>query len=205
MATRKKGAMTAHPKIDPLTGELHGFGYMTDHFGSNTMTYHVIDKSGKTFCCSGQTFLRPAPYAGMVHDFVITRDYVLFPIFPLTCDMSRIAKFGFPFAFDSAAGAFIGVLKRGAPVSEIRWLEAPVCYVYHYLNAWNEGDRVTFDSIDFPMVRPHNKPRISKVADKWIVCGREPNFPTVEGNLPAHADAQGKLHTLERRREYGRD
>ena len=43
-----KGAMTAHPKIDPLTDELHGFGYMTDHFGSNTMTYHVIDKSGKT-------------------------------------------------------------------------------------------------------------------------------------------------------------
>ena len=163
-----KGAMTAHPKIDPLTGELHGFGYMTDHFGSNTMTYHVIDKSGRTL----RSDVFEAPYAGMVHDFVITRDYVLFPIFPLTCDMSRIAKFGFPFAFDSSAGAFIGVLERGAPVSEIRWLEAPVCYVYHYLNAWNDGGRVTFDSIDFPMA---------------------PNFPTADGSLPAHADAQGKL------------
>ena len=163
-----KGAMTAHPKIDPATGELHGFGYMTDHFGSNTMTYHVIDRNGQML----RSDVFEAPYAAMVHDFMITRDYVIFPLFPLTCDLDRVAQFGFPFAFDRSAGAYIGVLKRGAPVSSIRWLEAPVCYVFHYLNAWNEGSKVTFDSVDFPVA---------------------PNFPNADGTIPAHADAQGKL------------
>ena len=162
------GAMTAHPKIDPETGELHGFGYMTDHFGSKTMTYHVIDRSGRTL----RSDVFEAPYAAMIHDFVMTRDYVLFPIFPLTCDMSRIATIGFPFAFDRSVGAYIGVLKRDAPVSQIRWLAAPVCFVFHYLNAWNDGPKVTFDAIDFPVA---------------------PNFPSADGSNPAHADAQGKL------------
>jgi len=163
-----KGAMTAHPKLDPETGELHGFGYMSDHFGSNTMTYHVIDRTGRTL--RSDTF--EAPYAAMVHDFIITRDYILFPIFPLTCDLSRIEKFGFPFAFDASAGAFIGVLARGASVSTIKWIEAPVRYVFHYLNAWNEGTNITFDAIDFPVA---------------------PNFPNVDGSIPAYDDAQGKL------------
>ncbi|MGB1334694.1 MAG: carotenoid oxygenase family protein, partial [Luminiphilus sp.] len=161
-------AMTAHPKIDPLTGDLHGFGYMSGAIGSKTMTYHVVGADGVVK--RSERF--EAPYAAMVHDFMITRDYVIFPLFPLTCDLDRIAQFGFPFAFDRGAGAYIGVLKRGAPASTIRWLEAPVCYVFHYLNAWNEGSKVTFDSVDFPVA---------------------PNFPNADGSIPAHADAQGKL------------
>jgi carotenoid cleavage dioxygenase len=66
----------------------------------------------------------------MVHDFAVTRDYVLFPLFPLTFDFKRMEKLGSPFAFEPQAGAMIGVLKRGAPISEIQWIEAPVCFVF---------------------------------------------------------------------------
>ncbi|MEL0137020.1 MAG: carotenoid oxygenase family protein [Halieaceae bacterium] len=162
------GPMTAHPKIDPLTGELHGFGYMSDAMGSPAMTYHVVDAQGRVK--RSDTFT--APYAAMVHDFAVTRDYVLFPIFPLTFDLARMADLGSPFAFESSAGAFIGVLERDAPVSQIRWIEAPVCFVFHYLNAWNEGGLITFDAIDFPVA---------------------PNFPDINGQLPRFEDAQGKL------------
>lgn len=162
------GAMTAHPKIDPLTGELHGFGYMSNAIGSPAMTYHVVDAQG----CVKRSDTFTAPYAAMVHDFAVTRDYVLFPVFPLTFDLNRLAQLGSPFAFESGAGAFIGVLGRGAPVSEIRWIEAPVCFVFHYLNAWNEGSLITFDAIDFPVA---------------------PNFPDINGQLPGFDAAQGKL------------
>jgi carotenoid cleavage dioxygenase-like enzyme len=162
------GPMTAHPKIDPLTGELHGFGYMSDAMGSRAMTYHVVDAQGRVK--RSDTFT--APFAAMVHDFAVTRDYVLFPLFPLTFDLNRLAQLGSPFAFEPGAGAFIGVLEREAPVSEIRWIEAPVCFVFHYLNAWNEGSVITFDAIDFPVA---------------------PNFPKVTGQLPGFDEAQGKL------------
>ncbi len=162
------GAMTAHPKIDPLTGELHGFGYMTGYAGSPTMTYHVLDKAGALI--RSDEF--EAPYPAMVHDFVITQDYVLFPIFPLTFDLARAAKIGSPFAFDAAQGTHIGVLKRGAPVADIRWIEGPLCFVFHYLNAWNDGEHITVDTIEFAVA---------------------PNFPLVDGTLPSYADAQGKL------------
>jgi carotenoid cleavage dioxygenase len=141
---------------------------MSGAIGSNTMTYHVIRADGVVK--RSERF--EAPYAAMVHDFAVTRDYVLFPIFPLTFDLDRMGKIGSPFAFDASAGAHIGVLERDAPVSEIRWIEAPVCFVFHYLNAWNEGQQVTFDAIDFAVA---------------------PNFPDPAGNLPGHAEAQGRL------------
>jgi carotenoid cleavage dioxygenase len=108
----------------------------------------------------------------MVHDFAVTRDYVLFPLFPLTFDLKRMEKLGSPFAFEPQAGAMIGVLKRGDPTSEIQWIEAPVCFVFHYLNAWNEGEQITFDAIDFSVA---------------------PNFPDTDGNLPGFTEAQGTL------------
>ncbi len=162
------GAMTAHPKIDPKTGELHGFGYMTEYAGSSLMTYHVLDKEGRVI----RSDQFEAPYPAMVHDFVITQDYVLFPLFPLTFDMARAASIGSPFAFDAAAGTKIGVLKRGAPVTDIRWIEGPLCFVFHYQNAWNEGELITLDTIEFAVA---------------------PNFPLADGSLPSYADAQGKL------------
>jgi carotenoid cleavage dioxygenase len=162
------GAMTAHPKIDPMTGELHGFGYMTGYAGSPTMTYHVLDTAGAVI--RSDEF--EAPYPAMVHDFVITTDYVIFPIFPLTFDMARAAKIGSPYAFDTTKGTHIGVLKRGAPVADIKWIEGPLCFVFHYQNAWNQGEQITVDTIEFAVA---------------------PNFPSVDGTLPTHAEAQGKL------------
>jgi carotenoid cleavage dioxygenase len=160
--------MTAHPKIDPITGELHGFGYMSDALGSAGMSYHVVDEQGVVI----RSDIFTAPFAAMVHDFAVTRDYVLFPLFPLTFDFKRMEKLGSPFAFEPQAGAVIGVLKRGAPISEIQWIEAPVCFVFHYLNAWNEGEQITFDAIDFSVA---------------------PNFPDADGNLPEFDEAQGRL------------
>lgn len=160
------GAMTAHPKIDPATGELHGFGYMTGYAGSPTMTYHVVDKHGKVL----RSDKFEAPFPAMVHDFMLTEDYVLFPIFPLTFDMDRAAKVGAPFAFDAAQGTHIGVLKRGSPISQMRWIEGPMCFVFHYMNGWNDGDTILLDTIEFPVA---------------------PNFPLADGNRPSHSDAQG--------------
>ena len=115
---------------------------MSGAMGSKTMTYHVIGADGVL----KRSDRFEAPYAAMV-DFAVTRDYVLFPVFPLTFDLDRMGKLGSPF-FDDGAGAYIGVLERDAPVVNPMDRSAG-SFIFRYLNAWNEGKQVTFDAIDF--------------------------------------------------------
>ncbi|MEO0981387.1 MAG: carotenoid oxygenase family protein [Pseudomonadota bacterium] len=162
------GAMTAHPKIDPATGQMHGFGYMAGGIGSSDMAYHVIGSDGSLI--RSERFA--APYPAMVHDFALTEDYAVFPIFPLTFDLERAMSGGPPFAFEPEKGTRIGILKRGAPIDELRWVEGPVQFVFHYLNAWNTDETLFVDCVKFDAA---------------------PNFPAADGTPPPFEAAQGKL------------
>ena len=46
-ANKLQGPMTAHPKIDPETGEMLCFGYNADGAISPKMSYHIISKDGQ--------------------------------------------------------------------------------------------------------------------------------------------------------------
>ena len=97
------------------------------------MSYHVVDKAGKLV--KSQFF--DAPYAAMVHDFMVTRDYVLFPIQPLTASLDRAMKGEPAFAWEPEKGNQIGVLKRGGNVEDIRWFQGDPSFVFHPMNAFN--------------------------------------------------------------------
>lgn len=133
-----KSQVTAHPKIDPVTGELVFFGYSVAGPFTPAMAYGVVDIGGtlKTL----QRF--EAPFASMVHDFIVTRDHVLFPILPLTGSMERARRGLPPYAWEPACGAHVGIMRRDGGVSSMRWFTGEPCYMFHALNAWDEGDRV---------------------------------------------------------------
>ena len=135
------GPVTAHPKIDPVTGELIFFGYNATGPFSKGMTYGAIAASGVV-----NRFERfEAPYSSMVHDFIVTENYVLFPILPLTGSMDR-ARTGRPaYAWEPDKGAYVGVMKRGGSIKDIRWFRGEACYVFHTMNAWEEGDLIVAD------------------------------------------------------------
>ena len=137
-----RGRTTAHPKIDPVTGEMVWFGYgVGDMPLSAGMSYGVTD-------AAGQVVRRDdfqAPYSSMVHDFMVTETHVLFPILPLTGSLERAMKGLPPFAWEPEKGSFVGVMRRDADVSTIRWFNTGACYVFHPLNAWEEGDKLMAD------------------------------------------------------------
>lgn len=139
------GPMTAHPKMDPETGEMVFFGYSVDGMLSNKMSYHVVDATGKL--TTSQWF--DAPYASMVHDFLVTRDFVIFPIMPLTGSLERAMKGEPAFAWEPDMGTQLGVLRRGDDVANIRWFKGPASYVFHPMNAYNEGDVIYCDVCDY--------------------------------------------------------
>jgi carotenoid cleavage dioxygenase-like enzyme len=137
-----KGRVTAHPKIDPSTGEMVWFAYgVGDTPLSAGMSYGVTAADG--------TVVRrddfQAPFASMVHDFMTTENHVLFPILPLTASLERAMKGLPPFAWEPGKGSYVGVMRRDGDVSSIRWFNTEACYVFHPLNSWEEGDKIYCD------------------------------------------------------------
>ncbi|HEX4160410.1 MAG TPA: carotenoid oxygenase family protein [Rhizomicrobium sp.] len=126
---------TAHPKTDPETGELVFFGYMAgEGFFSDQVAYGVVDPDGTV------TRLNPftAPYASMIHDFFVTRNYVAFPVLPLTGSLARAMQGGPPLAWEPEKGSHIGVMRRDAGVETMCWFTTDPCYMFHPMNMWEE-------------------------------------------------------------------
>ena len=171
---RLKGPMTAHPKIDPETGEMLFFGYNVDGALSEKMSFHVVDNDGRL---TRSEFFE-APFPAMVHDFITTRDYVIFPIMPLTGSIDRAMK-GLPvYAWEPEKGSHVGVMPRTGSVDDLRWFTSDAAFVFHPMNAYAKEGLITCDVCQF---------------------GQAPMFPFADGRPgdPAKSFAQLTRWTLD--------
>ncbi|GAB1540495.1 carotenoid oxygenase family protein [Scytonema sp. NUACC21] len=126
---------TAHPKVDPETGEMMFFGYS---FAPPYLQYSVVSKQGELL----RTVPIDIPMAVMMHDFAIAANYTIFMDLPLTFSVER-AKRGEPMMmFERDRPSRFGIVPRHGDNSNIRWFECPPCYIFHTLNAYEEEDEV---------------------------------------------------------------
>jgi len=134
---------TAHPKVDPITGEMFTFGYKIE---KSDIFYRVVSKDG----VMGDQVVITLPKGVMMHDFAITENYAIFMDLPLVLNGEKMIKGGFLFDFDEKKEARLGVLPRYAKnESQIRWFTIPVCFIFHNANAWEEGDEIVLVSCRF--------------------------------------------------------
>ncbi len=137
---RLRTPMTAHPKTDPASGELHFFGY--DVMGPPFLRYHVADAAGNLLRSEDITLPKPT----MVHDFAITQSRVVFMDLPVVFDLELAGSRGMPFRWDPANGARVGVMGRQGHDADVVWCDIEPCYVFHVLNAYDEeGGEVVLD------------------------------------------------------------
>lgn len=135
---------TAHPKIDPATGNMIAFGYAASGLCSDDCTYYEVTPEGELI----HEIWFKAPYYNMMHDFAITEDYALFHIVPSIGSWDRLEK-GLPhFGFDTSLPVYLGVLPRraGASADDIRWFKRDNCFASHVMNAFQEGSKIHFDT-----------------------------------------------------------
>jgi carotenoid cleavage dioxygenase-like enzyme len=127
---------TAHPKIDPVSGEMMAFAYNSPGRTSNIIEIYWISKLGQLT----RTESFEAPYASMVHDWHVSPHYVAFTIYPMINDWERV-KQGLPyFHWDSSLPTVIAIIPRREGVRAIRWYKSPVSgMATHSFNAWEEG------------------------------------------------------------------
>ncbi len=129
---RLRGALTAHPKVDPATGEMFAFGYSAI---PPYLRYHVIDATGALV----RTVDIDLPAPVMMHDFAVTERHVVFLDAPAVFDLARFGTGGPLVAWEPDRGTRLGVMRRDGDGSDLRWIEIDTCFVFHFLNVWSEA------------------------------------------------------------------
>ncbi|NEO88452.1 MAG: 9-cis-epoxycarotenoid dioxygenase [Spirulina sp. SIO3F2] len=127
--------VTAHPKVDPETGEMMFFGY---GFAPPYLQYSVVSAAGELL----RTVPIDLPVGVMMHDCAITERFTIFLDLPLTFRPERAAQGQLPLAFERDRPSRFGIVPRHGDQTQVRWFEAPACYVFHTLNAYEQGDEV---------------------------------------------------------------
>ena len=147
--------MTAHPRIDPVTGEMFMFGYEAGGLCSDEIAYFIADRDGKLV--SEQWFT--APYCSLMHDFGLTERWVVFPVFPTKTNPQRLQQGGAHWHHEQDGDSWIGIMPRYGKVSQMRWFKGPKgVFAFHFINSYDEGDVVHIDlclsdSNPFPFIR----------------------------------------------------
>ncbi|MBD0695057.1 carotenoid oxygenase family protein [Streptomyces sp. CBMA123] len=127
-----RSAMTAHPKSDPLTGELHFFG--SSPFPP-FLTYYRADADGNVT----HSAEIPGATASLKHDFAVTRNHVVFVEGTVTFDPAEHS--GIPYSWQDAQPARIGVMPRGPQgAAAVRWFPIEPGNMLHVANAHEDAD-----------------------------------------------------------------
>lgn len=135
-----QGSMTAHPKIDPVTGEMLFFGYnVTEPY----LTYMRADASGELVQVEPIQTRAPS----MMHDFAATENYVIFMELPIIFSWwLAVTGDGLPFRWDDNAVCRFGVMPRTGASADVKWFDANPCFIFHTMNAFESGDKVVLDA-----------------------------------------------------------
>ncbi len=161
-----EGGYSAHPKLDPDTGELHTISYFWAW--GDKVRYNVVGADGLVRRTLDVEVGGPVS----MHDLSITERNVVLYDLPVVFDLEAATSGSlFPYHWDPEYTARVGVLRQGG--DQVRWLEVDPCYVFHPLNAYDDGDdRVVCDVIRYDHVfaesriGPHDTP---PTLDRWTI------------------------------------
>ena len=129
----------AHTKADRRTGELHAIAYS---FRRENVQHVVIDRTGKVSRVT-EIVVADKP---MMHDFALTEKYVVLYDLPVTFSMDAAsAGRELPYVWNPKHEARVGLLRRDASSADVHWFAVDPCFIFHTLNAYDDGDRVVVD------------------------------------------------------------
>jgi len=137
------GSFTAHPHVDPLTGEMHAVCY--DAMNPAAIRYVVVGPDATV--CREVTI--PVEHGPMIHDCAITQRFAILLDLPVTFSLAAAMRGeSFPYRWNPDHVARIGLLPRGGDAADVIWCETDPCYVFHTVNAYDAADgRVVLDVV----------------------------------------------------------
>ena len=136
-----EAGFAAHPRYDPATGLQHAIVYEP----GLPVRYLTLDAAGRAVTVARIDL----PDSPMIHDVAFTASSIVVLDLPVTYQ-PEAARTGRPWLWDERKAARVGLLPRDGDVGRLRWFEAPRCFVFHALNAYDDGDRTIVDVVRHP-------------------------------------------------------
>jgi len=129
------GSFTAHPHLDPLTGESHAICYEGNDPG--VIRHVVVDRGGRV----KRELPIPVRHGPMIHDCAITKRFVIILDLPVTFSMkAMLAGQRFPYRWNPDHQARVGLLPRDGGADDVIWCDVPAAYAFHVANAYDASD-----------------------------------------------------------------
>ena len=127
--------VSAHSKVDLNTGEFIFFDYALyePHY-----TYGVVDDANNL---TNVTQI-DLPGPRLPHDMAITENYTILMDLPIVFTEQGLKHKLWSIHHDQDLPTRFGVIPRHGDGKQIKWFEFPGCYIYHVINAWENGDEI---------------------------------------------------------------
>jgi carotenoid cleavage dioxygenase-like enzyme len=134
-------SMSAHPKIDPLTGEMIAYSYQAKGDLTDDIAVYTVNPQGHIV---KEVWIK-SPYLGIIHDIAITQKYVIIPVISRTTSLERLQSGEPMWEWKGDLPTMVGVLPRDGEARDVRWFKGPSRNTLHFLNASDAGDKVTME------------------------------------------------------------
>jgi carotenoid cleavage dioxygenase-like enzyme len=136
-------SVNAHTRLDPETGELFFIAY---HLDKPVIDYHVMDKNGGM----NQSGFIDVPYSCMVHDFVLTKNYLIIFLCPVVVSIEALMAGKGLGEWKPKLNTRIAVLSRKQLSQNVIWSETEAFFTYHFANAYEYNNEIIIDHVRYP-------------------------------------------------------
>ncbi len=127
----KATTFTAHPKVDPSTGELVGYAYAAKGEASRDIAYYAFDQARAARRARSGSRARTT---AMIHDCGVSERYMVLPMIPQLMDIERLRRGGNAFQWEPKVEQVYVVIPRDGEAGDIRYFRAPNAMPGHVIN-----------------------------------------------------------------------
>ena len=133
---------TAHPKVDPLTGETFAYGYEATGLCSRDVFVCRFDAAGNIT----RQWRFEVPHTSMLHDMWLTQDHLVIPGGGAVTTLEWLKAGRIHWGWDSSLPSYHAVVPREGGNEDVRFFFGPERSIVHTVNARTEGQKIVLDA-----------------------------------------------------------
>lgn len=137
----KSQTFTAHPKVDPKTGETFAYGYEATGLCSRDVFVCRFDRAGRIT----RQWRFEAPHTSMLHDMWLTQEHLVIPAGGMVTDIEWLKAGRIHWGWDSSKPSWHAVIPREGGSEDIRFFFGPERSIVHTSNARTENGRIVLE------------------------------------------------------------